>query len=93
MLINLTCLSVQASLHLSKVHGASTLYDKILELMRKHEVANDAAWLLSHLVTDGAPNLAKLFSGNLFRVMSMQLQSTDGIEASPLQLDTAVKLL
>ena len=51
-------------------HGADALYDTVLDHVKKPETANDAIWLLSHLVTDGPANLALLFRGHLFKFMA-----------------------
>lgn len=70
ILINLTCLSVRTSLHLSMHYGASTLYETLLDLIKEPNQTNDAVWLLNHLVTDGPANLAKLFRGHLFKILA-----------------------
>ena len=70
ILINLTCKSAQVSNSLIAKYGQSGLYQTILQLLQRDEVALDAAWLLNHLVHDGNVNFSVLFEGGLFSILA-----------------------
>ena len=75
ILINATCETATVSLHLLARHGATTLFETILWLLALEDpqFANNAAWLLTHVVIDGPANWPKLFSGRLFRILAEKL--------------------
>ena len=71
ILINVTFQSAQVSLSLNAKHGPTTLFETLVKLMVEPDFANDAAWLLLHIVTDGPVNISKLFQRGLFKQLAL----------------------